>query len=76
MTQEAANTSESATYEQMLVKVETIVKELDDPQLDLDTMVDRVEHGFKLIQSMRNRLEKTQERIENLRMEFIQSEKK
>lgn len=74
-TRESSPTKESETYEQMLSQVETIVRRLDEPNLDLDTMVNQVEQGFKLIQSMRARLEQTQERIENLRLEFIQSEK-
>lgn len=53
-------------YQQMLREVETIVESMNQPDLDLDQMVSQVERGFKLIESMRSRLQETQEKVDEL----------
>lgn len=61
---------ESKTYQQMLNEVESIVKNISEPDIDLDDMVTKVEKGYDLIQAMRNRLETTKERIETLHQQY------
>ncbi len=62
--------SESKTYKEMLERVETIVKDVAAPDLDLDDMVGKIEQGYGLIKEMRARLDQTKEKIEKLRMDF------
>jgi exodeoxyribonuclease VII small subunit len=59
--------SESQTYKAMLEELETIVRDAGSPSLDLDELVNKVEHGYALIRRMRERLDQTRERIEKLR---------
>lgn len=58
--------NESVKYQEMLEEVEGIVKQMSSPDLDLDQMVNKVEKGYELIQSMRSRLQQTKERIDQL----------
>jgi exodeoxyribonuclease VII small subunit len=61
---------ESENYQTMLREVEGIVSTMSAPGLDLDDMVKNVERGYTLIKSMRERLDATKEKIENLRAEY------
>ncbi len=61
---------ESVRYQEMLREVEGIVESVGDSNLDLDEMVQKIERGYSLIKSMRDRLETTKSRIEKLRVEF------
>lgn len=63
-------TKESQPYQEMLNEVETIVKEVASPQIDLDQMVTKVERGYQLIQAMQDRLNQTKSRIEDLSTQF------
>jgi exodeoxyribonuclease VII small subunit len=54
----------------MLREVEGIVTAMSAPGLDLDDMVEKVERGYTLIKSMRERLDQTKEKIEKLRAEY------
>ena len=65
-----ATDKESATYQVMLSEIETIVRDVASPDLDLDDMVGKVERGYTLIKAMRTRLEETKGKIEHLRQEF------
>jgi exodeoxyribonuclease VII small subunit len=58
---------ESQTYQVMLDEVEGIIREVASPDLDLDAMVSKVERGYTLIKSMRERLDETKGKIEKLR---------
>jgi exodeoxyribonuclease VII small subunit len=69
-TKKTESERESATYQKMLDEVESLVREVATPDLDLDLMVSKVERGYGLIKSMRERLETTKARIELLRSEF------
>jgi len=62
--------SESQTYQAMLAEVEEIVQKISGDQYNLDEMVERVEHGYVLIKTMRERLETTKMKIEKLRDKF------
>ena len=62
--------AESATYKIMLGEVETIVREVAAPEVDLDEMVDKVERGYHLIKAMRARLGTTKQKVEQLRLDF------
>lgn len=61
---------ESANYQQMLEKVESIVRDISSSDVDLDQMVQKVEEGYMLIQKMREKLESTKARIEDLHKKF------
>ena len=63
-------TSESATYKGMLSEVENLVKEVGQPDIDLDDMVTKIERGYNLIKAMRTRLETTKQKVEQLRLDF------
>ena len=65
---------ESKTYQAMLDEVETIVRDIGDGEVDLDAMVEKIEHGYGLIKTMRERLDKTREKVEKLREEFTTEE--
>jgi exodeoxyribonuclease VII small subunit len=54
----------------MLQEVEVLVKEVSQPDLELDTMVSKIERGYSLIKAMRARLESTKEKVEQLRLDF------
>ncbi|MFW7377599.1 MAG: exodeoxyribonuclease VII small subunit [Oligoflexus sp.] len=61
---------ESQNYQQMLEKVESIVKDIATSDVDLDQMVEKVEEGYTLIQKMREKLTATKARIEDLHKKF------
>ncbi len=61
---------ESLTYQSMLQEVESIVRDVASPELDLDQMVQKVERGYELIRSMKLRLDETKLRIEQLHQKF------
>ena len=61
---------ESKAYSQMLSEVEGILTSLDQKDLDLDHMVEQVEKGYKLISSMKLRLEQTRKKVETLQVEW------
>ena len=42
----------------------------DQPHLDLDDMVSKIERGYNLIKSMRTRLETTKQKVDQLRLDF------
>ena len=65
-----AKETKNKSYQEMLTKVETLVDQVADPDLDLDAMVARVEEGYGLIREMRTRLESTQLKVEALRQEY------
>ena len=67
---------ESKTYRQMLEKVEVLISEVSSSEIDLDDMVGKVEEGYQLIRTMRQRLQETKGKIEKLRVEFEETETK
>ena len=62
--------TESVRYQTMLEEVEGIVKQMSSPDLDLDQMVTKVERGYELIQAMRDRLNQTKEKIDQLQQKY------
>lgn len=66
----ANDKKESVTYNQMLKKVEKLVAEIDAPDVDLDSMVLKLEQGYELVSAMRARLDATKEKVEKLRSRF------
>ena len=65
---------DSKSYQAMLEEVEAIVRDIGDGEVDLDVMVEKIEHGYGLIKTMRERLDKTREKVEKLREEFTTEE--
>ena len=68
MTEE--NNNESKNYQEMLQKVEGIIHTINNEEIDLDAMVNKVEEGYQLIKAMRDRLNEAKGKIENLQMSF------
>lgn len=54
-------------FEESLVRLEEIVKQLDDGRTDLETALSRYEEGVGLLKHCHGILEKTQRKIEILR---------
>ncbi len=65
---------ESQSYQKMLEEVETIVKSIASPELDLDRMVNQVERGYELIRLMRLRLDETKSKIDQLHQRYESKE--
>ncbi len=61
---------ESASYQKMLEEVETIVRSISSPELDLDRMVTQVERGYELIRLMKLRLDETKTKIDQLHQRY------
>ena len=61
------NQPESQKYSDMLNHVEKIIAEISSQEIDLDSVIDKVETGYELLGKMKERLDLTKEKIENLR---------
>ncbi len=61
---------ESTTYQTMFEEVEEIVRDINSPNLDLDKMVAQVERGYSLISKMRQRLQDTKLKIDELQQKY------
>lgn len=70
MSKSKGSQKESQTYQAMLTELDDIVRHVGQGQLDLDEIVLKIEHGYKLIASMRERLDTTKARVEKLRVDF------
>ena len=60
-------TEKAKSYGKMLTEVEQIIHKMGEDDCDLDKMVQQLERGYQLIDSMRTRLDETNLKIENLR---------
>lgn len=76
MSKAKSHTKESQTYQAMLSELDEIVRNVGQGQLDLDEIVSKIEHGYKLIATMRERLDATKARVEKLRVDFEGGDKK
>lgn len=65
--------TDSKTYQAMLSELDEIVRAVGQGQLDLDQIVEKIEHGYKLISVMRHRLDQTKAKVEALRVDFEKS---
>jgi len=61
---------ESETYQNMLEKVEGIIAEVAKPELDLDQLIEKVDQGYSLIETMKKRLEETKQKVEQLNEKY------
>lgn len=61
-----AATPSPEKYEQALKKLETIVRQMEDDQLDVDQMTEQLKEALHLIQFCRDRLTKTDEEIQRI----------
>lgn len=66
----SAPKSDSKTYQAMLNELDEIVRQVSQGKLDLDDVVNRIEHGYELIGTMRERLDQTRAKVEKLRVDF------
>ena len=62
--------SDSKSYQAMLNELDEIVREVSQGKLDLDDVVGKIEHGYELIATMRQRLDQTRAKVEKLRVDF------
>ncbi len=60
---------DSDSYFKKFKEVDGIVSELNQENLDLDKMIEKVERGFNLIEEMEKRLSQTKEKIEKIKKE-------
>ncbi len=70
MSKVKTGSKESQTYQAMLTELDDIVRQVGQGQLDLDDIVNKIEHGYKLIGTMRERLDATKAKVEKLRVDF------
>jgi exodeoxyribonuclease VII small subunit len=61
---------ESKKYQDMLQEVEMLVRQISSPELDLDSMVSKVERGYQLIEQMKERLTSTKKKLDELHKRF------
>ena len=66
----AAKTSDSTKYSKMLEEVDAIAASIEDGEVDLDQLVTKIERGYTLIESMKERLDSTETRIEEISAKF------
>ena len=59
-------------YKTMMKEVENIITSISNQEVDLDQMVQQVEKGYKLIAAMRQRLDNTKMKVDELREGFEQ----
>ena len=62
--------AESQTYQSMLKELDEIVRSVSQGSMDLDEIVGKIEHGYELIATMRQRLDQTKAKVEKLRVDF------
>jgi exodeoxyribonuclease VII small subunit len=62
--------TDSKSYQAMLNELDEIVREVSQGKLDLDDVVGKIEHGYELIGTMRQRLDQTRAKVEKLRVDF------
>lgn len=65
-----ATKTESQTYQSMLNELDEIVRSVSQGKMDLDEIVGKIEHGYELIATMRQRLDQTKAKVEKLRVDF------
>ena len=58
---------ESRRSRDMMEEVEAIVRDLGQNKQDLDDVTSKVQRGFEIIKSMKERLEQTRMQVEKLR---------
>lgn len=66
----ATTKTESQTYQSMLNELDEIVRSVSQGKMDLDEIVGKIEHGYELIATMRQRLDQTKAKVEKLRVDF------
>lgn len=62
--------SESMTYGAMLKKMDGLISEVSQQDIDLDIMLEKVSEGAQLIKVMRTRLEESKVKIDQLLTDF------
>lgn len=60
---------DSRKYRDMLLEVESIVKDLSLNKQDLDDVTIKVKQGFDLVKAMKLRLEETRMQVERMQVE-------
>lgn len=76
MSKTKSTAKESITYQAMLGELDDIVRQVGQGQLELDDIVTKIEQGYKLIATMRERLDATKSRVEKLCVDFEKSDSK
>jgi exodeoxyribonuclease VII small subunit len=61
------------SYQTMLKKIETILKDIEDPNLDLDKLLNKVEVGHELIRTMQEKLLQTEKKIKEVGIDAKES---
>lgn len=72
---EEKNTIEDLSYRQASNELETIVRELEAGDLELEESLDKYTRGLELIKSLRARLENAEQKVEELSSSVISEDK-
>ncbi len=65
-----SNPIESQSFNKMVGKIEKIIKNISSENIDLDQVLAETEEGYKLLKSMKSKLEETKCKIEQLKEEY------
>lgn len=61
---------ESQTFNNMVIKIEKIIENISSDKVDLDDVLDKTEEGYKILKSMKLKLEEAKTKIEQLKDEY------
>ena len=70
MTELDSKQSQSESFNQMISKIEGIIAEMSSQDVDLDDVLSKTEEGYKLLKSMKEKLEEAKEKIEQLKNDY------
>lgn len=66
--------NKSHTFNNMVTKIENIIAEISSNRIDLDDVLEKTEEGYKLLKSMKHKLEDAKSKIEQLKNEYNPSD--
>ena len=62
--------NEAQSFNKMVVKIEGIIERISSDHIDLDEVLEHTEEGYKLLKSMKSKLEDAKSKIEQLKEEY------
>lgn len=75
MNKKTKTTKKDIPFEHAMERLEDIVNELEDENLDLDKSLQNFEEGMKLVKSCEDKLNKAQGRVDKIMKDFEGKEK-
>ena len=61
---------ESQTFNKMVARIESIIGNISKENIDLDEVLSQTEEGYKILKSMKLKLEDAKLKIEQLKKEY------